>query len=133
MKALIIANGNLPARELYKTYLHQAELILCADGGANLAFAASINPDFVVGDLDSIEDVNKRKLGENRIIHRPGQNATDLEKTLQFALEKGVTSAVVIGITGGRTDHQVGNLNILQKFAAKMEMHTIDKSDERGF
>ncbi len=62
------------------------------------------------------------------MILKVSQYATDLEKTLQFALEKSVTEVTATGISGGRLDHQINNLNILEKFCDRLEIKIIDKS-----
>ena len=46
MFALVILNSTLPQKSKYQNFLEQADLILCADGGANRAFEAGIEPDF---------------------------------------------------------------------------------------
>lgn len=128
MHALIIVNGPLPSRTFYEKELVKADLIICADGGANRALAASIAPHFVVGDLDSLSGDVHRKLKDTAFVHRPDQHTTDLEKALQFALEKEAKSATVIGFSGGRFDHQLTNLNILQRFSPKIQLVCIDDS-----
>jgi len=133
MKALIIANSILPKYSRFEKHVKEASLILCADGGANQAFAISIKPDFVVGDLDSITTETKSKLQQTQLIHRPSQYITDLEKTLQFAIEKGIKKATIIGTSGGRLDHQICNLNILEKFCDRLEIATIDDSGVGNF
>ena len=126
MRALIVLNGILPSKKRIQSHLKKANLILCANGGADRALAAGIEPDFVIGDLDSVSEKARGNLPKECFILRPSQFATDLEKTLQFAVEKGVTSATVIGITGNRLDHQVCNLNILEKFSDRLEITTLD-------
>lgn len=126
MLGLVILNSTLPHKSKYDNYLKQAELIFCADGGANRALEVDIEPDYVIGDLDSVSNQTKEKLPQDRFIHQPSQYATDLEKTLQFALDKKVTSIRVLGITGNRLDHQICNLNILEKFSNRLEIITID-------
>ena len=49
MRALVILNSHLPQKDRYLTNLQQADLILTADGGANRALDAGIEPDFVIG------------------------------------------------------------------------------------
>jgi thiamine pyrophosphokinase len=133
MNALIIINGNLPEIQHFEQDLNSADLILCADGGANQAITKSIKPDFVIGDLDSIKPEFRSKLKESQLIFRPSQYATDLEKTLQFALEKGVKQVTLIGVSGGRLDHQICNLNIIEKFSHQLEIKIIDNTGNGRF
>lgn len=128
MKAIIFANGPVPELSRIQQSLEEADLILCADGGANRAMENNITPDFVIGDLDSINPDLRLKLAKNKLIFKASQQTTDLEKTLQFALENSVTKVTATGISGGRLDHQINNLNILEKFSDRLEINIIDKS-----
>lgn len=124
--ALIIANSILPDAAILAACGKQAEAILCADGGANRARERGLMPDFIVGDLDSILPETRAAFASAQFIHRPSQYATDLEKTLQFAVEQKFTRALVVGITGLRFDHQICNLNIAEKFCGQIEIETHD-------
>ena len=128
MHALLIANGQLPAPVRYRAQQRAAQVILCADGGANRALAAGIIPHFVVGDFDSVTAATRATLERqgSEFVHRPSQYATDLEKSLQFALEQGCDAVTVLGTYGGRFDHQVCNLNILEKFSDRLQVEFID-------
>ncbi len=53
-RALVIANGEPPKKQLLQSLAREANLIICADGGANAALKAGIVPQAIVGDLDSI-------------------------------------------------------------------------------
>jgi thiamine pyrophosphokinase len=133
MNTLVIINGDLPEILHFEQGLNNADLILCADGGANRAIAKSIKPDFVIGDLDSIKPEFRSQLEETQLILRPSQYATDLEKTLHFALEKGAKAATIIGVGGGRLDHQICNLNIIEKFSNQLEIKIIDDTGTGRF
>jgi thiamine pyrophosphokinase len=124
--AIIIANSLLPAQPILDDCRARADMILCADGGANRARERGLVPDFIVGDLDSILPETRAAFLPAQYIHRPDQNATDLEKTLQFAVEQGARRALLVGITGLRFDHQICNLNIAEKFCSQMEMELHD-------
>jgi thiamine pyrophosphokinase len=124
--ALIIANSILPAATILDECRQRADLILCADGGANRACERGVIPDFIVGDLDSILPETRAAFSNVKYIHRPSQYATDLEKTLQFAVERGCHRALLVGISGLRFDHQICNLNIAEKFCAQIEIEMHD-------
>ena len=126
MQALVIANSSLPSLQRYEVILRAADVILCADGGANQAVKAGIRPHYVVGDFDSLTDETKKLLKQTEFVHRPSQYAPDLEKTLQFAIEKGVQAATILGVTRGRFDHQICNLNIMEKYSDKLMLDCID-------
>ena len=95
-----------------------ADPLLAADGGANHLARLGLRPTAVIGDLDSISEQTRAWLGEERMVHRPDQDRTDLEKALEYALgHLEVTEAVVLAALGGRTDHDLGNLGLLARLA----------------
>jgi thiamine pyrophosphokinase len=124
--ALIIANSILPTDAILNECRARAGVILCADGGANRARERGLIPDFIVGDLDSILPETRAAFPNAQYIHRPSQYATDLEKTLQFAVEQGIRRALLVGITGLRLDHQICNLNVAEKFCTRLEIELHD-------
>jgi thiamine pyrophosphokinase len=124
--ALIIVNGLMLARPFLDACKARAEVILCADGGANRARERGIVPDFIVGDLDSITSETRAAFPNVQYVHRPSQYATDLEKTLQFAVEQEIHRALLVGVSGLRFDHQICNLNIAEKFCTQVEIEIHD-------
>ncbi len=126
--ALIIGNGEPPSRELFTACAREAELILCADGGANTASAYGYAPDYVVGDLDSVSRQSKAALAADRLVlvDPEGNVGTDGQKVLNHAVALGVTEAVLLGFTGRRTDHLLGNLSLLKTFADRLALRIVD-------
>lgn len=55
MKAIIIAGGKAPSKELLKEEMKDYSYIICADSGANCLYEYGITPDFILGDMDSID------------------------------------------------------------------------------
>lgn len=122
--ALIVGNGEPPTRALFAACAQEAELILCADGGANTARRYGYAPDYTVGDLDSIV----RPCATDRLIlvDPAGNVGTDGQKVLNHAVALGVTRAILLGFTGRRTDHLLGNLNLLKTFADRLALRMVD-------
>jgi len=123
--ALIVGNGEPPSRALFAACAQEAELILCADGGANTASAYGYAPDYVVGDLDS---VHCQSIAADRLVlvDPAGDVGTDGQKVLNHAVALGVTEAVLVGFTGRRTDHLLGNLSLLKTFADRLALRFVD-------
>ncbi|MGD8780141.1 MAG: thiamine diphosphokinase [Ignavibacteria bacterium] len=117
-KCIILANGDTPPKNIFK-YLKEIgyKTLICADGGANNAYNLKLNPDYIIGDLDSIKDKVKQYYSEKcKIIHYKRQNDTDVEKCLKFAIKKGYEKDILHGVTGDRLDHTFCNLGIVMKF-----------------
>ncbi|MGB9772750.1 MAG: thiamine diphosphokinase [Bacteroidota bacterium] len=115
--ALVIANGSVPRRELCRTLAKDASLIVCADGGANKALERGIRPHVIVGDLDSVKRSTLKALRTSQIVLNVNQEATDLEKALDYLISKRLRKVLVLGATGRRTDHTLTNFSILKKYS----------------
>ena len=126
--ALIVGNGEPPSRVLFAACAREAELILCADGGANTARRYGYAPDYIVGDLDSVSRQSKAALAADRLVlvDPEGDVGTDGQKVLNHAIALGVTQAVLLGFTGRRTDHLLGNLSLLKTFADRLVLRLVD-------
>ncbi|MFI5167913.1 MAG: thiamine diphosphokinase [Thermoanaerobaculales bacterium] len=128
-RIVIVANAPWRWEEDFVTLVHLADEVLAADGGANHLARIGVRPTAVVGDLDSIRPSVRRWVGEERIVERPSQDATDLDKTLAFAFdERGATAVTVLAATGGRLDHALENLSLLARFSARGELDGWDAS-----
>jgi thiamine pyrophosphokinase len=126
-KCIILANGKPPRKSVIKflTDRHFNTLI-CADGGANSARKLNLIPDFIIGDLDSINESTLNYFRGKSIIKKiRRQNDTDVEKCLKFAISKKISEAILIGVTGDRLDHTFCNLGIMLKFFNKIKLSLI--------
>ena len=114
--AVLVANAPLRWTSRLTALAADSELLLAADGGANHLARIGLCPAAVIGDLDSINEKTRAWIGEDLLIHRPDQDRTDLDKALEYALEDlGVESLTVLAATGGRVDHDLGNIGLLAR------------------
>ena len=126
-RALIIGNGEPPSKALFDGLALEYPLLLCADGGAETVAEYGRAPDYIVGDLDSVGERGKAGVPEGHIIRADADNTgTDLQKVLRLAQDLGVREAVLVGVTGGRTDHTLWNLSLLKTFGERMRMRVVD-------
>jgi thiamine pyrophosphokinase len=129
-RALILANGNPPSKRLFRKYLVSADWFICTDGGANTAVHFGCIPHLIIGDFDSVRRETLRVFSKVEIKKLKDQNSTDLEKALTAAIRKKCTEIVVLGATGGRLDHAIGNLSALAKFSRQTTIKFIDDTGE---
>jgi len=109
-RALVVASVDEPAAEL-----PPADLIVAADGGADVVLAAGRIVDILVGDMDSITSAALATVtdqGGRVVEHPPDKDQTDLELALEIAVEA-AAHVHVIAAAGGRLDHATANLAVL--------------------
>ena len=118
---VILANGAPPQHPIPCQILANARLLICCDGALATARALGREPDFVVGDGDSISPVDRESLGD-RFVHVPEQETNDLAKAFSFACRSAAMPApiAILGATGLREDHTIGNIFRLVDFTAKV-------------
>lgn len=107
---LLFANGSLPNSAIVNELIDSCETIVACDGGGNHCLEYELLPDYLTGDFDSIETpaFEKFKIQGTQIIEMQNQNKSDLSKTLQWLESCRVKSIDVVGVEGGRLDHQFG-------------------------
>lgn len=116
MKVLIISNGDIKDYNFYKKLIKDADMVICADGGANHAYRMKLKPHLIVGDLDSIkEEVLEfyEKEGVRIEKYPPMKDETDTQLAMLKAIELGAKEITFIGVIGERLDHSYANLSLL--------------------
>ncbi len=128
---VLVANGPVIWTRELGALATAAEPLLAADGGANHLGRIGLRPVAVIGDLDSITPGTRAFIGEQRLVHRPDQDRTDLDKALEYAFDElHVHRLTVLGATGGRLDHAAGNLGLLARRALGDRLRFLDDDHE---
>ena len=107
-RTVILANGDFPRKGgAAWTLLAGAKRVVCCDGAAN-AYRRAFRkwPTVVIGDFDSIHG----RPAPCRVIHDADQDTNDLEKALAYCVQQGWRNPVIVGATGKREDHSLGNV-----------------------
>jgi thiamine pyrophosphokinase len=94
--------------------------VIACDGAAASLHSRGIAPDAIVGDLDSLPQ-ELRRLYADRLHHIAEQESNDLTKAVRYAAGAGHREALILGATGLREDHTLGNISLLLDYAALME------------
>lgn len=115
-KIVIVANGKFPEHEIPLKALTDAEIVVCCDGATSKVDNFGVTPTAIVGDLDSLTSEYKVKY-EGRLFHDSDQDSNDLTKAIKWCLGKGIKSIDIIGATGLREDHTLGNIGLLPSYA----------------
>lgn len=116
MKALIVAGGCPPGAELLHQCVRQADLLVAADRGVEVCLEEELIPDILIGDLDSAPPavLTEARMRIGEILKAPCEkNETDLELAAAVCVQRGADDICILGASGGRTDHLLGNLHVL--------------------
>lgn len=122
MKAVIFAGAEIRDYSFCPGYLEGADAVICCDAGMRHAKALGIDPDYIVGDFDSVSpEVLEYFQGKNIPIRQfpTRKNETDMELGILLALELGVTDLVLFGGIGDRFDHTLANAHYLLSLLKK--------------
>ena len=119
----VLANGSFPSHPIAKKYLNKSGTIICTDGAADKLIGSGRNPDIIIGDFDSTSIKGKNRTGI--WIETPDQNKTDLEKTFEWCIMNNIKKIVLLGSSGKREDHTLGNLFTLAKYHDEIKCEMI--------
>ena len=121
---VIVADGSFPEHEIPLGYLKNAGKIICCDGSAGNLVSAGYIPDAIVGDLDSLTE-NLAIRFADRIFLDESQATNDLTKAVQWCREMNYNEIVIVGATGKREDHTIGNISLLAEYAKTMNIKMV--------
>jgi thiamine pyrophosphokinase len=131
--ALLIANGASCDPELLGQLLEWSPFVVVLDRAIWRVLDAGIKADVLLGDFDVQADGRGLDLDEVRarqypieIIHAPDQNKTDLEKGLEFLIERGHRAVSIVWATGRRADHTITNLTNIVRYKNDLKIVIYD-------
>lgn len=109
----IFGAGEYGALSLTPDALSDA-LVIAADGGWRWLEGQGIRPHLAVGDFDSLGFVPE---GVPVLRHPPEKDDTDMMLAVKEGLSRGCTRFLLYGGLGGRLDHTLANLHVLDFLA----------------
>lgn len=134
MKCVIISGGHIEdGFALEWLQKNKYDLLIAADSGMEFLFRNQITPDVIAGDFDSVapeayeyfvgvESASEQEALRMRGIKvtvpeilrlNPVKDDTDTEFVIREAIRRGATSITILGGTGTRLDHVLGNVHLL--------------------
>ena len=96
--------------------MHEASVVIACDGAVEALDKAGVTPAAIVGDLDSIPSRFRERYAD-RIHIVEDQEINDLTKSVRFAHRSGQQEVLILGATGLREDHTLGNISLLMDYA----------------
>jgi len=111
MKAVVVCAGERCSDRLLFAQCRDADLLVCADGGLDWALEKGLKPDVVVADGDSMRSALPEGCEFVSLPQR--KDETDAEVAAKLAVNRGCRRVVILGGTGRRLDHTLGNIQLL--------------------
>ena len=112
MQALIVTGGSIEDTFALKFLKENpCDLTIAAYSGMEFFYRNGLVPDEIVGDFDSIFETKNYQGEIIRLV--PEKDDTDTRLGMELALKLGSDKIFLLGATGGRLDHYMGNLQSL--------------------
>lgn len=127
---VIICDGRFPRSEYPRYLIRSADFIICCDGAlskfiraSEAVFGEKRLPDVVIGDMDSLSPA-LRKRHSDIIVEIDEQEHNDQTKAFRWVMENldNVGSIYILGATGEREDHTIGNISLLMEYARSYDL-----------
>ena len=118
---VIVADGTFPTHDIPLGYLKNAKRIICCDGSAQNLLLTGMQPDAIVGDMDSLNDELANRFAD-RIYLDENQDTNDLTKAVSWCSDMGYKDIVIVGATGKREDHTLGNISLLAEYVRSLNV-----------
>ena len=130
--ALIIANGESCSEELLGQLLEWSPFIVVLDHAIYRVLELGIKIDVWMGDFDHHHDFEQIRQSQDplEIITTPDQDKTDLEKAIDFLIERGFPAANIIWATGRRADHSIANITNLVRYKDTIRLVMLDDNSK---
>ena len=127
-KILIIGNARPEDLAKWSELIEKSDLIIACDGAMKNCAESSVAVDFLIGDMDSIseETLQYAESKNTEIIKILDQQNNDLSKAISFAQNLSPQSIDILGVDGGRSDHQFANYFSLLECQVDTTLHLDD-------
>lgn len=110
----LVLNGEFPSSNILVKKIISSDFIIAVDGAANELRKFSIQPNVVIGDFDSIIELNNKSVN---YVNTPDQSKTDFKKSLEWIIEQKFPKVNIFGLSGKSDDHFLGNIYTFNEFS----------------
>ncbi len=139
MKHILIITGGTLDMDFARAYIKTLSFdkVFAVDKGLEYIDALKIQPDYLIGDFDTVQaDVlskyEKERTGSYQIIkHPPMKDETDTELAIDLAISLHADCITLLAATGSRMDHVLANIELLEKATANhVQMYLVDSCNK---
>lgn len=115
----LIVSGGMATDQFVSDVIKKGgfDVVLAVDSGMDFLYRTGILPDIIVGDFDSVDSKVLDHFRQYEHIEicalNPEKDDTDTEHAIREAIQRGADDITIIGGTGTRIDHVLGNIWLL--------------------
>ena len=113
-RCLIVGGAPIEDYERIRRYIRKDDFVICCDSGLKHREGLHVEPELIIGDFDSHE---KPETEVETIVLPTEKDDTDTVYAISEALNRGFEKFLLVGMTGRRLDHTLGNVYILVRLA----------------
>jgi len=117
----LYGNGKIPKHKKPIEKLKKSGTIISLDGGTDKLKTLGFKSDIILGDLDSLKE--KKSNYDSLIIELKNQDKSDLEKSLQWCISKGIKKLSLLGFSGRREDHAISSILLLNTYSKSIQLN----------
>ena len=129
--AWVFAGGEFHVNDLDVSFVNKHDTIIGVDRGIEHCLSTGLVPDVLMGDFDSVGStvLHDTRLADKQIIRHPvRKNSSDLDLALQWLSDSDIDRVVLLGISGGRSDHHLFNWLLPMQKIWPFTTELVDKS-----
>lgn len=133
IKTLIISGGDVTTQTLENTLKNNKfSNIIAVDKGLEILDKCKVQPNYIIGDFDSVNKDLVQKYKKSEIIKlNPEKDFTDTHMAIKLADKIKSNYITIIGAIGTRIDHTIANIHILKEcIERKITCEIIDKNNK---
>ncbi|MBR6707030.1 MAG: thiamine diphosphokinase [Clostridia bacterium] len=109
-RCVIVGGADIGRASFIRKLLREDDFVVYCDSGLKHMAALEAEPNLIVGDFDSIENPC---LPVETIVLSREKDDTDTYFAAKEGVKRGFCDFLLLGVTGGRMDHTLGNISIL--------------------
>lgn len=111
----MVCAGDFPTHSIPLAMLDSTPRIVCCDGATQALVDSGRTPWRIVGDFDSVSNDMRRRFADI-MRHNPDQETNDQTKAIKYLAAKGLRRIAIVGATGKREDHSLGNIALVPDY-----------------
>lgn len=130
-RAWVFAGGDFSTKHVPKNSISPEDLLVCVDAGTEHCLQLGLQPDLLVGDLDSIPSEllhDDRLRSVEKCVYPSKKASSDLQLALEILSSYSLSEVVLLGISGGRTDHMLFNWHLVLLRSWPFNIQLIDET-----